>query len=161
MNAPFPGILHTFSSVQPDSDTFFGFLLVIRFRPVRLNHKNRFLPRSCFSFSAYYFYYVLDFYSAFLRFDSFYCKNWQNFCRSFWRSLSFFFISSYLDLKETSDLQLIKKYSLNFSFCYSKASWISYIFLLFSRSFVAGDIVSYWLKTGIFDYFFIVCYIFL
>jgi hypothetical protein len=58
------------------------------------------LPRSCFSFSLYYFYSIRDFYSAFFLLDSFYCRNWQNFCKSFWSSLSFFFISYYFSLND-------------------------------------------------------------
>ena len=39
-------------------------------------------------------------------------------------------------------------YSLNSYFFDSNCSWISYIFLLFYSNFVAGETVSYWLKTG-------------
>lgn len=102
----------------------------------------------CYSFSRYALSSNLARSSAFFFFSSFSWENWQNLVISCWKSLSFTLIFSYSSWKPTY-------FCLNSSFSASKASWISYILRRFSRSLVAGDTVSYWLKTGILPYFFI------
>lgn len=153
------GSPHIFLDMSCELGTFSGFSSAIRFPS----------PNLCvngLTFDGFLFFNVrfLFLSEPFLSFLPLIFVLLQKLAKSCQLTLQFFvflleIILTSLELWLLAEYQ--ENYFLNSSFLASNCSWISYIFLLFSRSFVAGDTVSYWLKVGSFPSFFMKLYILL